>query len=261
VIERRGALLGGLALLLLIGGLPSPSFAACGTTPCVQEAAAFTAGSSAPTVVFASNITAGNCVALYILLSDTTTTISSVTTNFGGTSAIKNANTTLVGGTKRGNLGYIYNTSGSGATVTTNLSASVNATIYGMELSGCSTSDPYDGSSLDNQASVGTGTDAVTTSAITTTVASDRIFGQTFASASIAVNAGTGYTIAHSGSNGDPNEYQIQSSAGSIAATFTSTTGINDFQTGILALKPTGGGGGGAGKCFIGGGFFGPGCM
>lgn len=206
----------------------------------VQHKESFTASSSTPTLVFTSNVTAGSCIALFIRMPSVTTTITSVSDDFGSTwvvTAAKNTNFPSAG--DRGSLAYGYNATGGAKTITVTLSAAVNARITAHEISGCLTTDPIDGTpTLANQTSPGTGTDAVTSGNITTSADGAYIFGTSAdENATTTFTAGTNFTIEDT-STGDSTEYRIQSSAGSVAATFTSNQVTANYQTGILAFKP-----------------------
>jgi hypothetical protein len=245
-----------LALALLLLGA-SPAFAAC-TGQCVQHQEAFTAGSSTPTAVFTNNVGATNTVVMYIVVLVNGSTVNSVSTDFGATCVLKNANTAYPTNAAKGTFAYCYNATGSAKTITVTLSGSDNTTIFTHEVSGILTTDPYDGSAINNQVNPGTGTDAITSGAIITTGASDYLFGMSRDEGNTTTyTAGTGYTIVYN-ANSQANEFQIQGSGGSVAATFTGTGAATNYQTGILALKPTAGAAT-TSPGIIGGGFNGPG--
>jgi len=248
-----------LVAALLLVGLAIPASAACPSGQCVQHAEQFTAGSQNPTLVFTNNIAAGNCVAFYVLVSDATNSVTSATADFvGGNATLKNANTLFPTTNAQGTLAYFFNATGGGKTVTVHVNGTSNVTIFGHEISGCLTTDPFDVSTITNQTNIGTGTDAITTAGITTTVNGDYLFCQSLDEAVHNIATGTGFVTAAVGGQA-ANEFQTQSVAGAgTVCTFTGDTAAQNYQTGILALKPatvapTRG-------CVIGGGLFFPGC-
>lgn len=243
-----------VVLLLAVVLCTAPAFAA---NAFVQRAENFVAGSAAPTVTFTNNVAAASCVAVTVFVTaDGTTTVSSITSDFGGTWSIRDRLVTTGGG-RSVTLAYGYNVTGGAKVVTVNLSASTNTSLRVHEISGCSTSDPIDGSTIQNQTAPGTGTDAVTSGAIVTTVAGAYLYGTVENDAfTTTYTAGTGYTIAYTALN-SANEYQIQGSAGSVAATFTSNEVGANHTTGILALKPAVAA---TVPCIIGGGIIRAGC-
>jgi len=104
--------------------------------------------------------------------------------------------------------------------------------------------DPFDVEAGQTQDNPGTGTDAVTSGADTTTTNGQYIFGCTSDTEFTTTKAaGTGFTAAGSQS-ALLAEYLIQGSAGSIAATFT-VSGFTRTNTVMATFKEAGGGGGG----------------
>ena len=104
-----------------------------------------------------------------------------------------------------------------------------------------------DGHTIQFQSSVGTGTDAVTSGNITTTVNSDTIAGFTINSffpgggtGGATVSAGTGYTRrstdAAAGDWNTTTEDMTQASAGSVAGTFTVGTASGNWITAVVAV-------------------------
>ncbi|MCU1270103.1 MAG: repeat/fibronectin type domain protein [Acidobacteriaceae bacterium] len=112
---------------------------------------------------------------------------------------------------------YVPNCKGGANTVTLTPSTADALEIHVTEWSGIAIS-----SSLDQTASAaGTGT-AASSGSMTTTLNGELIFGYTFLlNTAVAGNGFTGISLV----NGDLDEYQIQSTAGPIAATFTQTSG------------------------------------
>ena len=108
-----------------------------------------------------------------------------------------------------------------------------------------------DGHTIQYQTSVGTGTDAVTSGSVTTTVNGDTVVGFTINSffpgggtGGATVSAGTGYTRrstdATAGDWDATTEDLTQASAGAVAGTFTVGTASGDWLTAVIALKPAG---------------------
>jgi hypothetical protein len=112
------------------------------------------------------------------------------------------------------------------------------------EISGVNASAPLDGQKMNVQNSPGGGTNAITSTSITTTANGDYIVGFTFDDSANQAdwNAGTGYAkredlqiVRYMTASEDRN----QSLSGSAAATFTATAaGFGDFITGIMAFRP-----------------------
>jgi hypothetical protein len=106
--------------------------------------------------------------------------------------------------------------------------------------------DPSDGHVGQVQASVAATTDAITSTGITTTVDGDLIYGATMSDSGIIPSAGTGFTARESGNAAGAGvaamtEDLVQTTAGSVAATFTSGTAGQPWVTFVLALKAAGG--------------------
>lgn len=106
-------------------------------------------------------------------------------------------------------------------------------------------SNPFDVGHGNQQNSIGNGTDIFTSGSATTTVGSDLIYGVCLNVSSPVgePTAGTGYTLGNSGSDatqsvGWATEWKVQSSAGAVAATFSTSSGTNFFgTTNMVSLK------------------------
>lgn len=230
--------------------LPAPARAAAAY---VQSDACFQA-SSTPACAFGSNTGAGNVLMGYASWSSETITLNSVS-GCSNTWVIRNNPQTAVG--HRGAMFYAENASGGACTVTLTMSSSVDTYMLVSEASGVLTSGAFDGSAMNVQGSPGTGTDAVTSTSITTTADGDFIFCATQAAPGFSptMTPGTGYTGRESGSNGLRLADRVQTSAGSIACTFTSDNSGNiETITGVMAFKASGGGGGGGARSRVLGG-------
>ena len=103
--------------------------------------------------------------------------------------------------------------------------------------------DTLEANASQEQLSVGTGTDAISSGSDTTTSNGCLIIGMTSNPnvATVTVNAGTNFTMvqSHTDSAGENfSEFLIQGTAGSVAATFTAATGSDDWHTFMLAFAP-----------------------
>jgi hypothetical protein len=123
-------------------------------------------------------------------------------------------------------------------------STSMGKSILAHEISGVNTSTPLDGQKMNVQNSPSGGTDAITSTSITTTANGDYIVGFTFNDSANQAdwNAGTGYIKRQDlqvQSYTTASEDKIQSLSGPVAATFTATAAsFGDFVTGIMTLLP-----------------------
>jgi len=214
----------------------------------VQSARGTSASSSTPTRAFGSNVTAGNLICGWIQWDSITITLNSVTDSLGNTYTLKNnptANTTL---SKRAAGFYAENISGGACTLTFTFSSAVTSTQELHEASGVATSASFDVSAAQGQDSPGTGANAVTSTAATTTVNGCYIFGCAGEfSIGGPVNVGTSVAFVDAGTTFNApggqqrGEYYIQPSAGSIAATFTIPSDGYTIAL-MMAFKPPGGG-------------------
>jgi len=228
--------------VLLVAWFPSEGPAA---TAFVQSASIseFSSGIT-DAVTLTRNVKAGNLIAVYVAWTNTTDTLSSVTDSLGNTYTLVQNPTTL-GAQGRAAGAYAQNILGGPCTVTATFSPGAFSarTIIVREISGADAFSPLDGSAAQGQTDPGTGADAVTSGAITTTANGDYIFGATTDQGHAStLNPGTGFTGGESFTSpvGGRSEDQIQGSAGSIAATFTNTNSpFADFVTLIMAFKPS----------------------
>ena len=125
---------------------------------------------------------------------------------------------------------YVPSSKAGPNTVTITPTSSRALEIHISEWSGIASTSPVDQVASD----VGTGTTA-SSGARTTTANGELIFGYTFLANT--ATAGTGFT-GISLVNGDLDEYQIQTTAGSVAATFSQATGT--WFTLMATFRPTG---------------------
>lgn len=192
------------------------------------------------TLAFGSDVTAGNLivVAAYFLGTADTPTVADTLSN----------TYTLVGSilrrgvTTTASLGvwYAKNITGGTCTVTVSSVPSSFGCAVAHEISGCDTTAPLDLYASQTQTDQGTGTDAVTSTAITPSQAGCYLFGVTQNQNGAVDGIGTGWTDRAS-DTGIRTEDIYQEAAASKAATFTSIDGLADHLTWIVAFKVAGG--------------------
>lgn len=123
---------------------------------------------------------------------------------------------------------------------TTALAVTINADPF----TGSNASSTGDGATGQNQVAPGAGANAVTSGAIVTTVNGDLIYAATVDTTTGADPAtiGTGFTSGSVSSGATTivtrTEWLEQTSAGSIAGTFTAITGGDRFITAVMAITP-----------------------
>jgi hypothetical protein len=138
-------------------------------------------------------------------------------------------------------------------TITVTFSASTQLrTIACSEYSGIATSSEIDATAGNTQVAPGTGTDAVTSTSLTTTQANDLVYGAALAVCGLGTfNSGTGLT-SRAGPLFDGAfkclriEDLNQAGAGSVAATWTNTDAGASNSAIAVAFKEASAGGGGA---------------
>lgn len=191
-----------------------------------------------------TSVTAASALVAFCSWLSTTITLTSITDSKSQTWTLLDNPTTNTGD-GRAASGYTLNVGAGNTTITMTLSAGVTAEIHAIEFSGVATSAAADGHTAQAQSNPGTGANAETSGAITTTTAGDAVAGCTFdmSNTDAGATVGTGFTIAATGTYGK-SEYQIQSAAGSIAATFTEDDASCESVTLVLALLAAGAGGG-----------------
>ena len=198
---------------------------------------------SSASAKFSSNVTANDAIAVFCVWTALSQTLYSVTDTQGNAFTMVDNPTSGTYG--RAAMAYAITRSSGGDTVSCNFStASMGKSIIVHEISGVNTSAPLDGHKTNVQNSPGGGTDAITSGSITTTANGDYILGFTFNDSVNQAdwNAGTGYTkrqdLQIQGYT-TASEDKLQSTSGSVAATFTTTAaGFGDFITGIMAFRP-----------------------
>jgi hypothetical protein len=153
----------------------------------------------------------------------------------------------VLGGDNTGLVtGYAKNITGGALTVTATMNTSVidRARLVVEEISGCDTTAPLNVHAIQHQAAPGTGTDAVTSGAVTAS-AGDYVYAACidFFSGSPVLAHGTGFT---DGMNAAvwATEFIANFAGGSKAGTFTTSSGSLDFFTAVAMFKAAAGGGG-----------------
>lgn len=115
--------------------------------------------------------------------------------------------------------------------------------IGAEEFSGGSTasSDERDGHTGQYQASAGTGTDAVTSGTVTTTVNGDLLWGSVGPVFGAGISAGTGFTLGLNPAGEPVTEWRTQTTAGAGTAATATASASNETCTFLIALKPPAG--------------------
>lgn len=186
-------------------------------------------------IAFGSNVTAGNHLTCHIYANHG---ISTVADSLG--QSFSSAVNVTDGATYSLATFYRENTAGGANTVTvTFLGAITYASLQCTERSGIATSGSLDKFASNSQTTPGTAANAITSGSVTTTTN-----GQTIVGWSTALTVGAGTTSAGTGFTPRTNvfgdtliEDQIQTTAGAIAATFTTNSASSSFITLITTFK------------------------
>jgi len=204
-----------------------------------------TSSSSTVALAYTSNVTSGSLLVATVAWGDSTQTISGVADSLGQT-------WTQVGSTVTGldELGFwrmaVFYKANSGAgadTVTATFSA---ATTYRQisvtEYSGILTASPLDQTVGQAQDSPGTGTDAVTSTSVTTGQTNELIYGAAIARSALgSFDSGTGFTSRLGQFDGTYVYLRVEdknlAAAGSTAATFTVTFATDDTAAIVATFK------------------------
>ena len=235
-----------IRLLILLALLwPSVSGAAVAY---VQDDVCIAASGSSTTIAcpFTSNVTAGSTIAVYCTSGGAGTTLTGVSDGTNTYTVVQHVDATPDGWTNA--TAYAANAAGGATTVTCTFQNSTDyraAIIH--EISGTATTTPLDKNAGQFQAAPGTGTDAITSGSVTTTTDGQYIFAVTKETnlggcPGLTANAGTSYTI-RDGSCGNSlvniaGESRVQTSAGSIAGTFTQgSAGDANWVTMMMTFK------------------------
>jgi len=193
------------------------------------------------TVTTNTDVGAGNLLAVWLVWGDTAKTIT-VTGSGGCNNTFTSA---LANNAVRIEVFYAKNITGGACTVTGTFSASISAysTMVVHEISGADTTAPL-GQAVDQSQTSVSGTDSVTSTAVTTTTDGEYIFGNAVRTDNVegSFTAGTGFNSRESNTTNlaSLSEDKIQTSQGSIAATFTPTATYNTNAS-IVTFKAASG--------------------
>jgi hypothetical protein len=149
---------------------------------------------------------------------------------------------------RQGQSFYLTNITNAPRTITVSWpTASTTYRLVVDEFSGVATTSALDAHHGQDQTSVSTSTDAISSGVATTTLDGDLLWVATIqkavGSSNSAVAAGTGFTFTEAGNQAtDPNpmsaEWRAQNVHGAVSGTFTATTvANNEFMTLMLCLK------------------------
>lgn len=136
---------------------------------------------------------------------------------------------------------YLQNITNAPTVITANFGSSISRIgIFLDEYSGVATVSPLDGHNLSSATGIGQTADAVTSGTFTTTGNGDLIYGAAIDITGLnTLNAGTGFTVRINNDSTTgafiSTEDKIQTSAGTIAATFT-MLGTNNDDEGCIGL-------------------------
>lgn len=195
--------------------------------------------------------TAGSTlVAIVANTLDGSETFTSVTDNAGNTFVEKHSTTNSGTGGKVKILRAVNCATTGSYQATANFSGStIDLAIWVVEIKGADTTESYDVSAGQYQASPGTGTDAITSGATAaTSVNGEFILSVTYRGSGRALHtAGTGFAAIDKANpvaaeSQGLTEYLVQSTSGTATGTFTTDFSSN-CVTVVAAFKPSGGGG------------------
>lgn len=186
-------------------------------------------------LAYGSNVTAGSLLVCHVYANHGVTGIADSRTQTWSSAVSVTDNATYTLATY-----YFPNTTAGANTVTVTFAGTITyASLQIAEYSGCATSTPLDKFASNSQTDPGTGTNAVTSGSVTTVTDGQLIVGWTSAlvAGGSTVSAGTGFTGRTNIFGDTLHEDQVQTSAGAIAATFTTTSATADFITLIATFK------------------------
>lgn len=208
----------------------------------VQSAGAEFNNQSSQTATLGGTTPAGNLIIVFVSTNETGGTIGTPTDNSGAGNTYTPVAAQRTDEFRVSRMWYTVNgASKAGFAVTVTLGAAAYGPLFVHEVSGQAAS-PLDVSANNYQDPTGTATDGITSTAATTTTNGQYIFAATHHGS--LPTTGTGFTTGATldASSKGLSEYQVQSSAGSIAGTFTaSSDGIG--STWMATFKAAGGGG------------------
>lgn len=202
----------------------------------VQSPAAATVFSGTTiALAYGSNVTAGSLLTCWVYANHGVSGVAdSLTQTFSSAVSVTDGATYTLANY------YFLNTAGGADTVTVTFAGTVTyASLQCAEYSGVATSAALDQATSNSQTDPGTATDAITSGNVTTTTNGQLILGWTSALAVGAgtVSAGTSYTGRQNVFGDTLFEDRVQTTAGSIAATFTTNHATSDYITLISTFK------------------------
>jgi hypothetical protein len=203
-------------------------------------------GANSPTIAFTlTGVTAGNTIAVHVGWGSATETC---TVSDGTAYSIADAVRTDGAG-QRGQVFYLDNVSAGSHVITATFSATVGfRRIRAIEISGLNTAGSLDQATGQGQLAPGTGTDAVSSGATsTTTNAADFVLGLTQNSGEISpgsgtVTAGTGFTLSGAASVMMTVESMSVAATGAQTATFTHSVANNRITHVVAFMEAAAGG-------------------
>ncbi|MGC1830772.1 MAG: MBG domain-containing protein, partial [Candidatus Acidiferrales bacterium] len=221
--------------LTISGATPPPAF--------VQGTSNRGFGAGSLSATFTGNVVSGDMIA--VMTSATGAGATNVTSSCSGSfTKVDSANNGVLNTT--GSDWYAPATSTGSCKVTATFSGSPSrSSLLITEISGVTATNPLDAHSAMNQDQPTLAANAITSGTSTTTQAGDYIWGATVSPNDSygTVSAGTGFTLSQALASGETvGEYEIQSAAGPVSATFTDTADqYLHIQTFMMAFAPGGG--------------------
>ncbi|MGC1829591.1 MAG: MBG domain-containing protein, partial [Candidatus Acidiferrales bacterium] len=218
--------------LTISSATPPPAF--------VQGTSTLGFNTNSDSATFTSNVTSGDMIA--VMASAQGAGITNVTSSCSGSfTQVDAVNSTALNATSAD--WYALATSTGSCTVTASLSGPAgHSALFITEISGVAATNPLDAHSAMNQDQPALAANAITSGTSTTVHSGDYIWGATVSPNDSygAVSAGTGFTLSQALKGGETlGEYEIQSAAGPISATFTDTADhYLHIQTFMMAFVP-----------------------
>ncbi|MGP8155814.1 MAG: MBG domain-containing protein [Candidatus Acidiferrales bacterium] len=218
--------------LTISSATPPPAF--------VQGTSTLGFNTNSDSATFTSNVTSGDMIA--VMASAQGAGITNVTSSCSGSfTQVDAVNSTALNATSAD--WYALATSTGSCTVTASLSGPAgHSALFITEISGVAATNPLDAHSAMNQDQPALAANAITSGTSTTVHSGDYIWGATVSPNDSygAVSAGTGFTLSQALKGGETlGEYEIQSAAGPISATFTDTADhYLHIQTFMMAFAP-----------------------
>jgi len=218
--------------LAISSATPPPAF--------VQGTSSLGFNTNSDSTTFTSNVTSGDMIA--VMVSAQGAGITNVASSCsGGFTLVDAVNSAVLNATSAD--WYAPATSTGPCTVTVTLSGPAgHSALLITEISGVAAVNPLDAHSSMNQDQPALAANAITSGTSTTTHAGDYIWGVTVSPNDSygTVSVGTGFTLSQPVKGGETvGEYEIQSAAGPVSATFTDTADqYLHIQTFMMAFVP-----------------------